>query len=120
MRAADRGATEPIVSVSGVLAKEPNCCGTRAGDRYPNDAAAAITGPVFVVHAYGDPITPIGQAVTFLDALDGSRGGQTTPHVFYGSPAAHELPFQTQAYAGSTVATQFLADTTAWIVSQYP
>jgi dienelactone hydrolase len=121
MRAADRGVTEPIVSASGVLAREPNCCGNRAGDRYPTENVAAITGPVFVVHAYGDPITPIGQAVSFLAALDASRAGQpATPRVFYGSPAAHELPFQGDAYGGSTVAAQFLADTTAWIVLQFP
>jgi dienelactone hydrolase len=121
MRAADRSVTEPIVSASGVLAREPNCCGTRAGDRYPTDAVSAITGPVFVVHAYGDPITPVGQAVSFLAALDTSRSGQpATPRVLYGAPAAHELPFQTAAYGGSTVATQFLADTTAWIVLRFP
>jgi dienelactone hydrolase len=121
MRAADLGATEPIVSASGVLARDPNCCGVRAGDRYPNDAAAAITGPVFVVHAYGDPITPVGQAVSFLAALDASRTGQpASPRVFYGAPAAHELPYQNDVYGGSTVASQFLADTTAWIVLQFP
>jgi dienelactone hydrolase len=118
-RAADRGATEPIVSASGVLAREPNCCGTRAGDRYPTDVAAAITGPVLVAHSIADPITPIGQALAFTQAMT-NAGHPTSPFPFYSSPAGHELPFQTTSAYGTTVATQFLADTTAWIVLQFP
>jgi dienelactone hydrolase len=120
MRAADRGATEPIVSASGVLAAVPNCCGTRAGDRYPNTVASAIHGPVLVVHSWGDPITPIGQANAFLAALDASRSPTPTPHAYYLAPASHDLPFQTDSYGLSTVSTQFVADTTAWIVLQFP
>ncbi len=121
MRAADRGVTEPIVSASGVLARDPNCCGNRAGDRYPTEPRPRSPDPSSSSTRTATRSLPIGQAVSFLAALDASRAGQpATPHVFYGSPAAHELPFQGDAYGGSTVAAQFLADTTAWIVLQFP
>jgi dienelactone hydrolase len=118
MRAADRGATEPVVSASGVLARDPNCCGTRAGDRYPNDFAAWIDGPVLVVHAYGDPITPIGQANAFVGAMAASGHAPSTR--YYGAPASHSLPFQAEPYGASTVAGTFVVDSAAWITLQFP
>lgn len=122
MRAADRGAVEPIMSVGGLLARVPNCCGTRAGDRYPNDVAGAIHGPVLVAHATGDGITPVGQAEVFAAAMRDAGNPVSFPSLmrYYPAPAGHTLPYQVDELAGTTVAAQFLADSSAWIRLQLP
>ncbi len=117
MRASDTGSTQPIVAASAPLAAKPACCPLRKGDRYPLDHAGAITGPVLLVHAEADPIALIGQA----QAFDAAR--PATVVRYYPKPAGHAFPWQTDQYpgapAGTTFASQFVADTVAWLSLQF-
>jgi|GEM_PF-3657229 len=118
MRASDTGATEPIVAASTPLASQPTCCALRKGDRYPLDHVTGIRGPVLVVHARADPIALVAQAEAFVAAR------RATEVRYYPQPAGHAFPWQTEQYPGeldgTTFASQFLADSVAWLRVQFP
>jgi dienelactone hydrolase len=117
MRASDTGSTQPIIAVSAPLASTPACCPLRKGDRYPLDHAGEINGPVYLMHAEGDPIALVGQA----QAFDAAR--PATAVRYYPRPAGHAFPWQTDqipgAPAGTTFASQFMADSVAWLTLQF-
>jgi dienelactone hydrolase len=118
MRASDIDATEPIVAASTPFASKPACCPLRKGDRYPLDHARSIKGPVLVIHGEADPIALVKQAREFVAARPA-----TAVH-YYPPPATHTFPWQTDAFpgapAGTTFASQFLADSVAWLKLQFP
>lgn len=117
VRAAELGATEPIVAVAGLLAPEPRCdCAARPGDRYAADDAAAIHAPVLVQHGAGDPITPIGQA----DALEAAMAAAGSPItvIRYPSSVGHTPFWQLDTLGTTTVAQQVLEDLVAWVHGQ--
>ncbi len=118
MRASDTDATEPIVAASSPLASKPACCPLRKGDRYPLDHTASIKGPVLVIHGKADPIALVKQAREFVAARP------ATSVQYYPPPATHTFPWQTDAFpgapAGTTFASQFLADSVAWLKLQFP
>jgi pimeloyl-ACP methyl ester carboxylesterase len=118
MRASDTGSAQPIVAASAPLAAKPSCCPLRKGDRYPLDHAADITGPVLLVHALDDPIALVGQAKNFVAARP------ATEVRYYPEPAGHAFPWQVDQYpgaaAGTTFASQFVADSVAWLALQLP
>jgi dienelactone hydrolase len=118
MRASDDGATEAIVVASAPLASKPACCPLRRGDRYPVDHTGGISGSVLLVHGDNDAVVPVGQAQAFAAARP------RTEVRYYPKPAGHAFPWQAEQYPGAsegtTFASQFLADSVAWLKAQFP
>jgi dienelactone hydrolase len=118
LRAA-RGRPEPVVSSCGYLAVRP-AFGEPEATRFPfpsdPDVAPGIRADVLVVHGEADPITPLGQAEAFADAMDAA--GHPIDLVTYGSPAGHSIPWDVVSAFDEPerlLRDRFLDDTARWL-----
>jgi dienelactone hydrolase len=106
------GASEPVVSTAGLLARSPVGAASPApGDVLPADpgVAARIDAPVLLAHGVADTITPIGQAKTLATLLAAAGNPPTTR--YYAAPADHSFPFV------SAPAARFVSDLMAWLAT---
>jgi dienelactone hydrolase len=119
LRAALGGGSEPTVSSCGYLAARPAFGDPEAAPfPYPSDpdVAIRIKAPVLVVHGEADPITPLGQAEAFADAM--RTAGHPIDLVTYGSPAGHSLPWDVVSAFDDPerlLRDRFLDDTARWL-----
>ena len=119
LRAAESGGSEPVVSSCGYLAEQP-VTGPVEVPRFPYpadpDVAERITTDVLVAHGEADPITPVGQAHAFADAMQ--TAGHPIKLFTYGSPAGHSLPWDVVSSfdePDKLLRDRFLDDTAAWL-----
>jgi dienelactone hydrolase len=119
LRAAESGSPEPVVSSCGYLSAQPVDAPPEVPKfPYPAepDVAARLTSDVLVAHGEADPITPIGQAHAFAEAM--RAAGHPITLVTYGSPGGHFLPWDVVSsfdQPDELLRDRFLDDTARWL-----
>jgi len=109
------GRTEPVVTSSGLLARDGFLGIPLVGDEFPADFARNVQSPVLVTQGRADGITPLSMAQAFVANLPPSNPATT---IYYDAPAGHAFPWQTESapdLPGAPLGQRYVDDVSEWI-----